>query len=129
MRSRETEHYVSRSAYKLIELDDKYRFLKRGIAKGLQVVDLGASPGGWTQVVLERIPKGGHVFAADLLDLDYRVAMQDPKALTLFKGDFNDQAFQQELQASLDAGAEEGAKVDVILSDMMGEIYSLLEQR
>jgi 23S rRNA (uridine2552-2'-O)-methyltransferase len=87
---------------------------------------LGASPGGWTQVVLERISKGGHVFAADLLDLDHRVAMQDPKALTLFKGDFNEQAFHQELLASLDASAEEGAKVDVILSDMMGELHFLL---
>ena len=46
--------YRSRAAYKLIEIDDKYHFLKHGIT----VVDLGAAPGGWTQVAVERVEPG-----------------------------------------------------------------------
>lgn len=124
VRSRDTAHYVSRSAFKLIELDDKYRFLSRGGSNksSLRVVDLGASPGGWTQVILERISKGGHVFAADLLGLDEKVFTSEGKQMTVFKGDFTEQAFQLALKTSLDTSAEEkDAKVDVILSDMMGE--------
>jgi len=48
------EGYLSRAAYKLIEIDDKYKFLKKGIS----VLDCGAAPGGWSQVVLERIGNG-----------------------------------------------------------------------
>src|SRR6267154_5745732 len=60
----------SRAAYKLIEIDDKYRFLKRGIT----VVDLGAAPGGWSQIAAKRVGaadgKGkGKVIAIDLLEM------------------------------------------------------------
>src|SRR5436305_5313572 len=58
----------SRAAYKLIEIDDKYRFLKPGIS----VVDLGAAPGGWSQIAAKRIgsPQGrGQVVAIDLLEM------------------------------------------------------------
>ena len=62
--------YRSRAAFKLAELDDKFRFLKPGI----RVVDLGAAPGGWTQVAVKRVkagegPRGGRVIAVDILPI------------------------------------------------------------
>src|SRR5262247_2372239 len=62
------EGYRSRAAYKLIEIDDKHRLLR----PGLRVVDLGAAPGGWSQVAAERVQAGegrGQVVAIDLLPL------------------------------------------------------------
>src|SRR3954453_17998345 len=63
------EGYRSRAAYKLIEIDDKYRFLKHGG----RVVDLGAAPGGWTQVAAQRVGAGegrGKVVGIDLLPVE-----------------------------------------------------------
>src|SRR5215216_96147 len=57
------EGYRSRAAFKLTEIDDKYRVLK----KGARVVDLGAAPGGWSQVAAKRIGERGHIVAIDLL--------------------------------------------------------------
>src|SRR6478752_1567539 len=62
------EGYRSRAAYKLIEIDDKYRFLKPGIT----VVDLGAAPGGWSQIAARRVGAAsgkGKVVAIDLLEM------------------------------------------------------------
>ena len=58
----------SRAAYKLIEIDDKARFLR----KGMRVVDLGAAPGGWSQVAAERVgaPQHGKVIAIDILSME-----------------------------------------------------------
>src|ERR687898_3039620 len=61
--------YRSRAAYKLIEIDDKYRFLK----PGARVLDLGAAPGGWSQVAAKRVGASegrGRVVAIDLLAMD-----------------------------------------------------------
>lgn len=58
--------YRARSAFKLIELDDKFRFLK----PGAKVLDLGAAPGGWAQVAKERVGRTGSVVAADILEMD-----------------------------------------------------------
>lgn len=64
------EGYRSRAAYKLIELDDKFRIFK----PGQSVIDLGAAPGGWTQVAVSRVhadtPGGGQVLAVDVKSLD-----------------------------------------------------------
>jgi 23S rRNA (uridine2552-2'-O)-methyltransferase len=58
--------YRSRAAFKLIELDDRFHFLKRGS----RVVDLGAAPGGWSQIAVARIGASGRVVAADILAMD-----------------------------------------------------------
>lgn len=65
VRAAKTQGYRSRAAYKLKEMDDKHRFLKRG----MKVVDLGAAPGGWTQILVERCgPK--KVLGVDLQPID-----------------------------------------------------------
>jgi 23S rRNA (uridine2552-2'-O)-methyltransferase len=92
--------YRSRAAFKLVELDDKHRLLKRGA----RVVDLGAAPGGWTQVAVQR--GAASVLALDLLPID-------PIAgATILQGDFNDPAMPAQLIGAL------GGKADVVLSDM-----------
>src|SRR5262245_12535103 len=60
------EGFRSRAAYKLIEIDDKHKILK----PGAKVIDLGAAPGGWSQVAARRVGEGGRVVAIDLLDMD-----------------------------------------------------------
>ena len=120
MRSRSEHSYVSRSAFKLAQLDDSFRFLRRAGT----VIDLGASPGGWTQVALERMGKTGSVFALDLLELDARVKLTGAdSSLAFIRGDFTSSAVQQELH---DAVLQSSAStIDVILSDMMGEMPGL----
>jgi 23S rRNA (uridine2552-2'-O)-methyltransferase len=98
----------SRAAYKLIEIDDKYRLLKAGA----RVVDLGAAPGGWSEVAAKRVRagagegEGGKVVAIDLLEMA-PVAGVDFEQL-----DFLDPAAPGRLRAALGGGA------DVVLSDM-----------
>jgi 23S rRNA (uridine2552-2'-O)-methyltransferase len=95
----------SRAAYKLIEMDDKYRFLKRGA----RVVDLGAAPGGWSQIAAERVGADagrGRVVAIDILEMS---AIPGVDALHL---DFLDLAAPDRLKAVLAGPA------DAVLSDM-----------
>jgi len=100
--------YRSRSAFKLIELDDKYQFLR----KGARVIDLGAAPGGWCQVAAERTgslrPESyrGQVVGIDLKEID---AIAGTK---LLQGDFLDDNVLIELMGLI------GPSVDVVLSDM-----------
>lgn len=101
------EGYRSRAAYKLAELDDRFHFLKRGMA----VVDLGAAPGGWTQVAAERIgPPGskgeGKIVGIDLLPVD-----PVPGAV-LLQGDFLAEDAPDRLKDAL------GGPADLVLSDM-----------
>ena len=95
----------SRAAFKLAEIDDKYRFLKPGIT----VVDLGAAPGGWSQVAAKRIAAAngkGRVIAIDLLD------MPEIPGVSFARIDFLDDAAPAKLVAMIGGGA------DVVLSDM-----------
>jgi 23S rRNA (uridine2552-2'-O)-methyltransferase len=92
----------SRAAFKLIEIDEKYRLLK----PGARVVDLGAAPGGWTQVVVQKAGPRGRVVALDLL------AMDPLPGATVLQGDFQDPAAEQAVLAALDGPA------DLVLSDM-----------
>jgi 23S rRNA (uridine2552-2'-O)-methyltransferase len=94
--------YRSRSAWKLCQLDDQLKFLK----SGSRILDLGAAPGGWTQVVVERSGRRDTVIAVDILPMDpvdgakiLQLDMTEPEAVeTILK--------------------EAGGKVDVVLSDM-----------
>lgn len=94
--------YRSRAAFKLAEIDDKYRFLKTGG----RVVDLGAAPGGWVQVALQRVGPGGRVVGIDLQEIE-PIAGAD-----LLVGDFLDEDAPERLRGLLDGPA------DVVLSDM-----------
>ena len=96
----QAQGYRSRAAFKLIELDDKHKLIR----KGARVLDLGAAPGGWSQVAVQR---GAHsVLALDLLPID-------PVAgAVIVQGDFNDPEMPERLTALL------GGKADLVLSDM-----------
>jgi len=96
------EGFRSRAAYKLTEIDDKYRLLK----PGARVVDLGAAPGGWSEVAARRVGPQGRVIAVDILD------MKPILGVDILKFDFLDEAAQNRLKAML------GGKADVVLSDM-----------
>ncbi len=94
--------YRSRAAFKLLQLDDKFRLL----SKGLRVVDLGCAPGGWCQVAVERVGKAGKVVGIDYLAMD-----EVPGAMTM-QLDFLDDSAPDRLKAALDGPA------DIVLSDM-----------
>jgi 23S rRNA (uridine2552-2'-O)-methyltransferase len=92
----------SRAAYKLAELDDKYRLLK----PGARIVDLGAAPGGWSEIAARRVAPHGRVVAIDILD------MKPIAGVTFERLDFLDPAAPARLRAML------GGEADVVLSDM-----------
>jgi 23S rRNA (uridine2552-2'-O)-methyltransferase len=97
------EGYRSRAAYKLAEIDDKVKFLKRGA----RVVDLGAAPGGWSQIAAERVGAGkGRVAAIDLLE------MEPLPGVEFLRLDFLDEGAPEKLRAML------GGSADVVLCDM-----------
>lgn len=97
--------YRSRAAFKLIQLDDKYRLL----APGRRVVDLGAAPGGWTQVAVQRVRPlqgSGKVVAVDCLE------MEPIAGATVLQADFLDPDTPARLRHALDGDA------DLVMSDM-----------
>lgn len=94
--------YRSRAAFKLIELDDKFHVLRRGQA----VLDLGAAPGGWSQVACARLGPSGRVIAVDIRPMD-AIAGVD-----FIEADVTDQATDPLIEAAL------GGRPDVVLSDM-----------
>jgi 23S rRNA (uridine2552-2'-O)-methyltransferase len=96
------EGYRSRAAYKLIEIDDKHRLLK----PGARVVDLGAAPGGWSQVAAKRVGAQGRVVAIDVLEMDAIPGVE------FAQFDFLDPAAPDKLKAML------GGPADLVLSDM-----------
>lgn len=101
VRAAKTQGYRSRAAYKLKEMDDKHRFLKRGGS----AVDLGAAPGGWTQVLVERLGEG-RVVGVDIQE------MEPIKGATLLHLDFMDRQAPDEIKRVL------SGPVDVVVSDM-----------
>ena len=95
--------YRSRAAYKLVEIDDHDQLLRRGHT----VVDLGAAPGSWSQVIAERAQPGGRVIAVDILPMTPIVGV------SVIEGDFGEKA----VLASV-AKALWGEKADLVVSDM-----------
>jgi 23S rRNA (uridine2552-2'-O)-methyltransferase len=96
------EGYRSRAAYKLIEIDDKFHLLK----SGARVVDLGAAPGGWSEIAVRRVGAGGRVVGLDILE------MKPIPGVEFVKLDFLDPAAPDRLKEML------GGAADVVLSDM-----------
>jgi 23S rRNA (uridine2552-2'-O)-methyltransferase len=90
----------SRAAFKLLELDEKFKLLR----KGVRVLDLGAAPGGWTQVAVKR--GAASVLAVDLLPIE------PIRGATIIQGDFTDPEMPARLTEALGGGA------DLVLSDM-----------
>jgi 23S rRNA (uridine2552-2'-O)-methyltransferase len=109
VRKARNEGYRSRAAYKLIEIDLRDRLLR----PGMKVIDLGAAPGGWSQVVRERVGAHGTVIAADILD------MPSLDGVTFIRGDFTEAAV---VQGILDAAA---GPVDLVLSDVAPNISGM----
>ena len=94
--------YRSRAAFKLIELDEKFHFLK----SGARVLDLGAAPGGWSQIARARIGPTGRVVAADILDIEPMAGVE------VVKLDLTS------LEALDRLGVAIGGEADVVLTDM-----------
>ena len=94
--------YRSRSAFKLIEINKKFRFLKNN----LNIIDLGSAPGGWSQVCSE-INKNGKNLSIDILDMD------KIDNILFYKKNFNEADFLDFVNSFFDRN-----KVDIVLSDM-----------
>lgn len=104
------EGYRARSAYKLIEIDTRDKLLR----PGLVVVDLGAAPGGWSQVIAKKVGASGRVVAIDLLE------MQPIAGVTFVQGNFATRKGIEAVESAL-----EGHKADLILSDMSPNITGI----
>jgi 23S rRNA (uridine2552-2'-O)-methyltransferase len=102
--------YRARAAYKLMEIDDRDRLIKPGMV----VVDLGAAPGSWSQVVTQRLKGQGKVIALDLLE------MQPIPGVDCLQGDFREEKVLAELENRLG-----GRPVDLVISDMAPNISGI----
>ncbi len=106
------EGYRSRASYKLLEIDEKFGLLRPGTV----VVDLGAAPGGWTQIAVKKCGPKGFVVGLDLLDID------PLEGAVLIKGDFTEEKVLDELTAVL-----EDRTVDLVISDMAPNLSGMKE--
>ena len=104
------EGYRSRSAYKLVELDQKDRLIR----PGMRVMDLGSAPGGWSQVLSRRLGERGKVLATDILP------MEPIDNVDFIQGDFTDEAIVGQIHDWLG-----GAKFDLIVSDIAPNITGI----
>lgn len=104
------EGYRARAAYKLMEIDDRDKLIRPGMV----VVDLGAAPGSWSQVVMQRLKGQGKVIALDLLE------MSPIPGVTFIQGDFREDSVLAELESHL-----AGKPVDLVISDMAPNISGI----
>ena len=102
--------YRSRAAYKLLEIQQKDRFIKPGEI----VIDLGAAPGGWSQVAAEQVGSKGRVIALDILPIEPIAGVE------CFQGDFTEQRVFDQLLETLG-----GEKAGLVLSDMAPNISGI----
>ncbi|WP_019606301.1 23S rRNA (uridine(2552)-2'-O)-methyltransferase RlmE [Teredinibacter turnerae] len=103
VKASQKDGYRSRASYKLIELDNKDKLFR----PGMTVVDLGAAPGGWSQVAVQHIGDKGQVIASDILPMD------SIAGVTFIQGDFTEESVLEEL-----LGAMDGERADLVISDM-----------
>jgi 23S rRNA (uridine2552-2'-O)-methyltransferase len=101
------ENYRSRAAYKLIQLDERFNIFRQGDT----VIDLGASPGGWSQVASEKVGQTGHVIAIDIKSLE------PMDGVVILKGDARSEFTKSKVRALMLDG-----KADIIISDMAPNI-------
>lgn len=104
------EGYRSRAAYKLLEIDERDHLLRPGMV----VVDLGATPGGWSQVAGSKVGDGGKVIALDLLPLQPLARVQ------FIQGDFREDSVLAQLEQAL-----AGQKIGLVISDMAPNISGI----
>ena len=109
VRQSKVEGYRARSAYKLIEIDEKFKIFKGG----LSVIDIGAAPGSWSQYS-SKVIKSGKLISIDLK------RMEPIGNSVQIQGDFTESKIQNEIKNNLTA------KVDVVLSDMAVNTLSLI---
>lgn len=95
--------YASRAAFKLLEINEKDHILKTGMT----IIDLGAAPGGWSQVAMQKIGRSGQIIAVDLLP------MEPVAGVTFIQGDFTEESVLDEITRA--AGDK---TVDLVMSDM-----------
>jgi 23S rRNA (uridine2552-2'-O)-methyltransferase len=105
------EGYRSRAVYKLIAIQEKYKIIK----PGMTVLDIGAAPGGWSQLATEWVGDKGKVIAVDLLPITSLARV------TIIQGDITDEDIWQQIQQEIAPRGE----VDVILSDMAPNISGI----
>jgi len=101
------EGYRARAAYKLIEIDDKDKLIK----PGMTIVDLGSTPGSWSQVAVQRLKGHGRVIALDILD------MTPIAGVEFIQGDFREEAVLKQLEEML-----QNKPVDLVIADMAPNI-------
>jgi 23S rRNA (uridine2552-2'-O)-methyltransferase len=112
-RKAKNEGYRSRAAYKLLELNNEFHFVKRGD----RVVDLGAWPGGWVQVASQLVGETGKVLGVDLVELDPLPS----KNVILLQGDATLPTVQEQILVAF------GGPADVVLSDMAPKLSGIRE--
>lgn len=104
--------YRSRAVYKLEEIQQKDKLIK----PNMNIIDLGAAPGGWSQYAVKLVGKKGRVIASDILDID-------PLPFVEFiKGDFTEQSVLDEIIGVLEKNDAKNNKLDVVISDMAPNI-------
>ncbi|MCG7870554.1 MAG: 23S rRNA (uridine(2552)-2'-O)-methyltransferase RlmE [Candidatus Thiodiazotropha weberae] len=102
--------YRSRAAFKLLEIQEKDRLIK----PGMKVVDLGAAPGGWSQIARDLVGEKGQVFALDILPMDPIAGVE------FIQGDFRETEPLESLRNLLD-----GAAIDLVISDMAPNVTGM----
>ena len=108
----QADGYRSRACYKLLELNEKDRF----ISPGMMVVDLGSAPGGWSQVAAKLVGHKGRVIASDILPMDAIAGVE------FIQGDFTEQSVFDEIQTVI--GTEQPS---VVLSDMAPNMSGIVD--
>lgn len=106
------EGYRARAAYKLMEIDDKDHLIK----PGMTIVDLGSTPGSWSQVVVQRLKGQGKVIALDILD------MQPIGGVEFIQGDFREASVLKILETTLN-----NKQVDLVIADMAPNISGIAD--
>ncbi len=110
------EGYRARAAYKLTEIDDKDKLIK----PGMTIVDLGATPGSWSQVAVQRLKaKGSQEISGRIIALDL-LEMEPINGVEFIQGDFREDAVLKLLENSLN-----GKQVDLVIADMAPNITGI----